>query len=50
MIKKCKKCKIPLEGGFFYKYFISKILYLKPSKKKEGYCNHCENKIWLLST
>lgn len=44
MVKKCKKCNVPLEGGFFYKYFFSKIFYLKPSKKKPGCCNHCENK------
>ncbi len=44
MVKRCKKCNVPLEGGFFYTYIISKLLYLKPSKKKRGVCNHCENK------
>ncbi len=43
MVKRCKKCNVPLEGGFFYG-IVSKILYIKPSKKKPGYCNHCEKK------
>jgi hypothetical protein len=43
MVLKCKKCNAPLEGGTFYK-IISTLLYLKPSAKAKGYCNHCENK------
>jgi hypothetical protein len=45
MARKCKKCNVPLEGGFFYKNIICKIMYLKESEKKKGYCNHCENKV-----
>ncbi len=45
MAKRCRRCNAPLEGGFLYKYLVSKVLYLKESAKKKGYCNHCENKV-----
>jgi len=39
-MKRCKKCKVPLEG-FGYKT-IGKLFKLKPSTKKPGYCNKCD--------
>jgi len=42
MAKKCKKCGVPLEG-FGYK-ISSKLFGIKPSEKKPGLCNKCENK------
>ena len=42
MIKKCKKCGVPLEGLLSK---IPKFLFgVKPSEKKKGLCNKCENK------
>lgn len=43
MVKKCLKCGVPLEG-FLYKIIAKPIFRIKPSEKKEGYCNKCEDK------
>ena len=40
-MKKCAKCRVPLEGILAK---ISKIFGVKPSAKKEGVCNKCEDK------
>ena len=41
-IIKCKKCGVPLEG---FGFRIAKFLFgVKPSTKKKGLCNKCENK------
>lgn len=40
-MKKCTKCKVPLEGILSK---ISKIFGVKPSVKQEGVCNKCEDK------
>jgi len=40
MVKRCLKCKAPLEG-FMY-YTIGKLFGLKSSAKKAGYCNKCD--------
>ncbi|KKT35410.1 MAG: hypothetical protein UW24_C0009G0009 [Parcubacteria group bacterium GW2011_GWA2_44_12] len=41
-MKKCTKCKIPLDGIM---YKISSALFgIRPSEKKEGVCNKCECK------
>ena len=42
MVKKCKKCKVPLEG-FSYKLIARPLFGVKPGKN--GCCNKCENKI-----
>lgn len=42
MVKRCKVCKVPLEG---WKYKISSWLFgIRPSKKKLNMCNKCEKK------
>ncbi len=41
MVKKCKKCKFPLEG-FMYKRIAAKIFKIKPSEKDPELCNKCE--------
>jgi hypothetical protein len=41
MVKKCKKCKIPLEG-FMYRWIASKLFGIKPSTKDADLCNKCE--------
>jgi len=43
MVKKCEKCKVPLEG-IGYKLIAKPIFGVRPSKKKKGLCNKCENK------
>jgi len=42
-MKRCKKCKVPLEG-FMYNIIAKKLFKILPSKKKKGLCNKCENK------
>jgi hypothetical protein len=42
MVKKCKKCKVPLEG-FGYKFIARPIFGVKPGKN--GCCNKCEVKL-----
>ncbi len=42
MTKKCKKCKVPLEGlGYKISHFLFRI---EPSKKNPELCNKCEKK------
>lgn len=43
MTKKCKKCKVPLEG-FLYRLIASKIFGVRISAKNPELCNKCENK------
>jgi len=43
MAKKCKKCKVPLEG-FLYKWVASKLFGISPSTKEPELCNKCEGK------
>ncbi len=43
MPKKCRKCKVPLEG-FLYKWIPLKLFGVKPSIKEPGVCNKCEAK------
>ncbi len=43
MAKRCKSCGVPL-GGFGYKFIAKPIFGIKPSKKKPGFCNKCEEK------
>jgi len=43
MVKRCKKCKVPLEG-FMYKLIASKIFGIRPSVKNPELCNKCEDK------
>lgn len=43
MTKRCKKCKVPLEG-FLYKLIAAKIFGARPSTKKPDLCNKCENR------
>jgi len=41
-MKKCKICKVPLEG---FGYKIAHFLFtVEESKKKKDICNKCENK------
>ena len=42
IMKKCLKCKVPLEG---WRYKIAhKLFGVKPGEKQEGVCNKCEAK------
>jgi hypothetical protein len=41
-MKKCTKCKVPLEGIMFK--ISSKLFGVKPSQSQEGVCNKCEDK------
>ena len=41
MAKKCKSCKVPLEG-MMYKWIASKIFGIKPSANDPELCNKCE--------
>ena len=41
MVKKCSKCKVPLEG-FGYRWIARPLFGIKLGKK--GFCNKCENK------
>ena len=43
MTKRCKKCKVPLEG-FLYRMIAAKIFSLRPSTKDPELCNKCEDK------
>lgn len=43
MVKKCKKCGVPLEG-LGYKLIAKPLFRILPSKKKKGLCNKCEKK------
>ena len=38
-MKRCKKCKVPLEGVLSK---VSKMIGVKPSQKFSGLCNKCE--------
>ena len=42
MGKRCKKCKVPLEG-FLYWLIASKVFGLRPSTKDPELCNKCED-------
>lgn len=44
MVKKCKKCKVPLEG-FLYKLIASKLFGIRPSAINPELCNKCEDKV-----
>jgi hypothetical protein len=41
--QKCAKCGVPLEG-FWYRIIAKSLFGVKPSTKKKGLCNKCENK------
>lgn len=41
MGKKCKSCKVPLEG-IMYKWIASKLFGIRPSSKDPQICNKCE--------
>ena len=43
MVKKCKKCKVPLEG-LLYRLIAVKLFGVRPSAKDPELCNKCENK------
>ena len=43
MAKKCRKCKVPLEG-MMYRLIVSKLFGIRPSAKDPGLCNKCEGK------
>ncbi len=43
MVKKCRKCKVPLEG-FLYKWVASKLFGIRPSAGDPEICNKCEEK------
>ncbi|MFA5857236.1 MAG: hypothetical protein WC867_07775 [Candidatus Pacearchaeota archaeon] len=43
MIKKCEKCKVPLDG-WRYKFIARPLFGVKPGKNK-NICNKCENKL-----
>ena len=43
MVKRCKKCKVPLEG-FAYKYIAAKVFGIRQSAKDPELCNKCEDK------
>lgn len=42
-MKRCKKCRVPLEG-FLYKWIDSKLFGTKHSEKDPELCNKCERK------
>jgi len=42
MTKKCKKCKVPLEG-LLYRIIAAKLFGVHPSEKDPELCNKCEN-------
>ncbi|MFA5338819.1 MAG: hypothetical protein WC317_01560 [Candidatus Omnitrophota bacterium] len=42
MIKRCKKCRVPLEG-FMYECIAATIFKIKPSSKDPELCNKCED-------
>jgi len=43
MAKKCKKCKVPLEG-FLYRVIANRVFGVRPSEKNSELCNKCEDK------
>jgi len=43
MAKKCKKCKVPLEG-FLYRLIAKTLFGVWPSAKDSELCNKCEDK------
>jgi len=43
VIKKCLKCGVPLEGAKHKLHWF--VTGVKPSEKKKGYCNKCEDKV-----
>ena len=43
IVKKCKKCGVPLEG-VLYNLIAAKIFRVKPSDKDPGICNKCIDK------
>ncbi len=43
MAKRCRKCKVPLEG-FLYRFIAAKIFGLRPSIKDPELCNNCGDK------
>jgi hypothetical protein len=43
MVKKCKRCGVPLEG-IGYRLVAGLFFGVKPSTKKKGLCNKCEGK------
>jgi len=43
MGKRCRKCKVPLEG-FLYWLIASKVFGLRPSMKDPELCNNCGDK------
>jgi hypothetical protein len=42
-MKRCKKCKVPLEG-FLYNWIAAKLFGIKPAKSNPELCNKCEGK------
>lgn len=40
-MKRCKKCKVPLEG-FLYRWIASRLFGVKPSEKDAELCNKCD--------
>jgi hypothetical protein len=46
MAKKCKRCKVPLEG-VMYKLIAARIFGIRPSTKDPELCNKCDGKIKL---
>jgi hypothetical protein len=42
MVKKCEKCKVPLEG-IGYRFIARPLFGVRPGKKK-NICNKCEDK------
>ena len=43
MGKRCRSCKVPLEG-LMYRFILSGLFGIKPSSKDQGICNKCEGK------
>jgi len=43
MAKKCRKCKVPLEG-FLYRLIALKVFGVRPSDKDPELCNKCVDK------
>ena len=43
MVRKCKKCKVPLEG-FLYRLIAKTLFGVRPSAKDPELCNKCEDK------
>ncbi len=43
MPRRCKKCKVPLEG-FLYRLIAARLFGVRPSTKDPELCNKCEGK------